>query len=333
MVIRFIKRVLIVGFVAVGLIAGGVFYYGKLQFEAVGPGSNNGANETIVLLPQGLGVRAIANKLSSLGLISDPRIFEVGVRLQGADGRLKAGEYAIPSGASMAEISNILQSGKSLLHKITIAEGLTSAQTVRLVEADTTLLGDVTETPMEGTLLPETYLFIRGSTRDQILHQMEAAQTTLLDELWAARADGLPFDTAYDAVILASIVEKETAIEEERPRIAAVFVNRLKRGIRLQSDPTIIYGLTKGEPLGRGIRRSELDRETGYNTYIIAGLPPTPIANPGIASLRAVLNPPETNELFFVADGTGGHVFASTLAQHQRNVSKWRRIEREQNTN
>jgi len=331
-VLRFIKRVVVFGIVSAGLIAGGLFYYGKLHFEAPGPSAAEGATETIVLLPPGLGVRAIANKLSELGLIRDPRVFEYAVRLQGADGRLKAGEYAIPTGASMAQISDILQSGKSILHKLTIAEGLTSAQTVRLVEADATLLGDVTETPVEGSLLPETYLFIRGSTRDQILHQMEAAQVTLLDELWEGRADGLPFDTANDAVILASIVEKETSIEEERPRIAAVFVNRLKRGIRLQSDPTIIYGLTKGEPLGRGIRRSELDKETDYNTYLIDGLPPTPIANPGAASLRAVLNPPQTNELFFVADGTGGHVFASTLAQHQRNVSKWRRIERQQNT-
>jgi UPF0755 protein len=332
-VLGLVKKLLIFCVVAGALLAGGLFYYGKSHFEAPGPSAADGATETVILLKPGLGVRAIAAELYDNGLIRDPRIFEIAVRLQRAEGQLKAGEYSIPTGASMAQIADILQSGKSILHKLTIAEGLTSAQIVRLVEADPVLLGNVTETPVEGALLPETYLFIRGSTRDDILQEMQKAQQDLVYELWQERAEDLPFTTAYEAVILASIVEKETSIEEERPRIAAVFVNRLNRGIRLQSDPTIIYGLTKGEPLGRGIRQSELKRETPYNTYVIDGLPPTPIANPGAASLRAVLNPPKTNELFFVADGTGGHVFASTLAQHKRNVSKWRRIERQQNGN
>jgi UPF0755 protein len=311
------------------LAGAGTFYYGKIQFEAPGPMAQDGAPETVILLPKGMSVKAIARKLEEASLIRNARFFEVVVRIQRADARLKAGEYAIPSAASMSEISRLLQVGKSILHKLTIAEGLTSAQIVRLVEEDLVLVGEITEPPAEGSLLPETYLFLRESTRDEILKNMRAAQETLLIELWKNRTENLPFDTMDEAIILASIVEKETAVPEERPRIAAVFVNRLRKGMRLQSDPTIIYGLTGGEPLGRGIRRSELDRITPYNTYIISGLPPTPIANPGRDALKSVLSPPESNELFFVASGGGGHAFASTNAQHQRNVAKWRRIERE----
>ncbi len=319
----------LVGIVVVLLAGGGLFYYGKTQFEAAGPTAPKGADETVILLPKGIGVRAICKKLEAEGLISDARLFEIGIRLQKADTRLKAGEYGIKSGASMAEISEILQSGKSILHKITIPEGLTSAQIIRLIVADPVLTGKVDGAPEEGALLPETYLFTRGMTREQLVLQMRTAHDELLMGLWDQRAENLPFDTKEEAVILASIVEKETGVSAERPRVASVFVNRLRRGIRLQSDPTVIYGLTGGEPLRRGIRRSELDRVTDYNTYIVDGLPPTPIANPGRASLQAVLQPAETKDLYFVADGTGGHVFASTLSQHQRNVAKWRRIERE----
>jgi UPF0755 protein len=326
---KFLTRFLI-GLVLLLILAGaGTFYFGKVQFEAPGPVARDGAAETVILLPKGMSVKAIARTLEEAGLVRNARFFEIVVRIQRADARLKAGEYAIPSAASMSEISRILQVGKSILHKITVAEGLTSAQIARLVEEHPVLVGEISEEPAEGTLLPETYLFLRQSTRDEILADMRGAQEDLLDELWNSRAENLPFDTMDDAVTLASIVEKETALAEERPRIAAVFVNRLRKGMRLQSDPTIIYGLTGGEPLGRGIRRSELDRITPYNTYIISGLPPTPIANPGKDALKAVLNPPESNELFFVASGDGGHVFASTNAQHQRNVAKWRRIERE----
>jgi len=192
------------------------------------------------------------------------------------------------------------------------------------------LTGDITRLPPEGRLLPETYLVDRGTSRQAVIDRMEAAQDALIADLWPNRADDLPFDTPEEAIILASVVEKETGIAHERPLVAAVFVNRMRRGMRLQSDPTIIYGLTQGEPLGRGIRRSELDSTSNpYNTYQIDGLPPTPIANPGREAIAAVLNPPDSAYLFFVADGTGGHAFSETYAEHNRHVARWRRIERE----
>jgi UPF0755 protein len=220
--------------------------------------------------------------------------------------------------------------GKSILHKLTAPEGKTTKQILALVAAHEVLVGDITMAPAEGALLPETYSFTRGETRDELIADMMRARDAVLDELWEKRANDLPIMTKDEAIILASIVEKETGVASERPLIAAVFVNRLRRGMRLQSDPTIIYGLTGGEPLGRGLRKSELERETPYNTYLISGLPPTPIANPGRASIEAVLDPAESDYLFFVADGTGGHVFAATLEEHNRNVVKWRQIERQQ---
>lgn len=314
-----------------GVIAmGGLFLYGKYEFERPGPVALEGVDQTVVLIKPGANLRRISKQLAEAGVIRDQRLFAVAVRVQGAGAALQAGEYGVPSEASMSEISILLQSGKSILHRLTLAEGLTSAQIIRFVASDEILTGGGGDTPSEGTLLPETYLFTRGTSRSEIISRMEQAQDDLLADLWLERASELPFDSPEEAIILASIVEKETGLPEERPRIAAVFVNRLRRGQRLQSDPTIIYGLTQGEPLGRGIRRSELDRKTPYNTYQITGLPPTPIANPGRASIEAVLNPPDTKELYFVADGSGGHVFARTLKQHNRNVAKWRRIEREQ---
>lgn len=242
---------------------------------------------------------------------------------------MKAGEYAIASRASMADIMTILASGKSIEHKITAAEGLTSAMIYDLVKNDPELTGDMGEQPAEGTLLPETYLFIRGTTRADIVERMREAQKKFLDAQWEARAPDLPIRSKRDALILASIVEKETALPEERRHIAAVFVNRLRLGMKLQSDPTIIYGLTKGYPLGRGIRESELLGATPYNTYVIAGLPPTPICNPGKDAIAAVLNPESSNDLYFVASGAGGHVFSS-IAEHEKNVANLRRFEHQQ---
>ncbi|MEQ8328522.1 endolytic transglycosylase MltG [Parvibaculum sp.] len=308
------------------LAAGGAFLYGKYLFEADGPHDE----AEIVMLEPGMGVRAIANRLEREGVISNARIFLVGVRLNRADSSLKAGEYDIPAHASMAAIMGILREGRSILHRITIPEGLTSEQAMQLVEAHPVLVGEMPETPPEGALLPETYSFTRGETRKEIVAEMMTAAEQLIDEAWEGRAEGLPFDTREEAIILASIVEKETGVASERPRVAAVFVNRLKTPMRLQSDPTIIYGLVGGKgALGRPIRRSELDRLTPYNTYLVDGLPPTPICNPGRASIEAVLNPPETEELYFVADGTGGHAFSRTLKEHQERVREWRRIERQ----
>jgi UPF0755 protein len=243
---------------------------------------------------------------------------------------VKAGEYAVPAHASMADVTAILVAGKSIQHKLTIAEGLTSDMAYRLVVANPVLVGDAGPTPAEGALMPETYLFTRGTTRNEILARMEKAEEKFLAQQWAARTDGLPFTTPAQAVVMASIVEKETALADERPRVAAVFINRLKQGMKLQSDPTIIYGITKGYRLGRPILESEIAGNTPYNTYVIQGLPPAPICNPGKDSLSAVLKPEQSDDLYFVANGKGGHVFAATEAEHQRNVAAWRAIERGQ---
>jgi UPF0755 protein len=223
-----------------------------------------------------------------------------------------------------------LVEGKSIRHKVTVAEGLTSQQVVRKLLDHPELTGEIQEIPAEGSLLPDTYLFRRGESRQDILNRMAQAQQVFLAEHWKNRAPDLPIDTPQEALILASIVEKETAVEGERPQIAAVFENRLKKGMRLQSDPTIIYGLVGGEgKLGRPILQSELDKKTVYNTYQIDGLPPTPIANPGRSAILATLNPAETDALYFVADGSGGHAFASSLSEHNDNVADWRRIEKQ----
>lgn len=294
---------------------------------AIAPGPST--ESEIVLLERGKSVSVIADRLHEHGLIQYADLFKAAVRLRGVQDRLKAGEYEIPAGSSVMDIIDILVEGKSILHYFTSAEGLTTPQILRLIEAHDVLTGEVTIAPGEGELLPETYAFSRGETRDALIRRMMKAQDALLDELWMARATELPISTAEEAVILASIVEKETAVPEERPRVAGVFINRLNRGMRLESDPTIIYGLTKGEPLGRGLRQSEIRSQTPYNTYVIRGLPPSPIANPGRDSIAAVLNPMETDDIFFVADGNGGHAFATNLRDHQRNVAEWRRIERE----
>ena len=295
--------------------------------EAKSPGPADEA--TIVLLEPGSSVSHIAEELRHAGVIRYAELFTAVVRVRRLQGALKAGEYEIPPRASIMSVIDILVAGESILHYFTAPEGLTTAQILALIATDETLEGEVTLTPAEGELLPETYAFTRGETRDGVVRRMMADQDALMDTLWPNRAMELPISTPAEALILASIIEKETGVAEERTRIASVFINRLRRGMRLESDPTIIYGLTSGEPLGRGLRQSELRGETPYNTYIINGLPPTPIGNPGRASIEAALNPAETEDLFFVADGTGGHVFASNLRDHERNVAAWRRIERE----
>ncbi len=301
---------------------------GYLAFEeAKRPGPH--ASDVVVMLAPGSSVTQIADDLKEAGVVRHPQLFIAAARVKRASGDLKAGEYRVPAGVSTWALVDLLVEGKSILHYLTAPEGLTTAQILRIIEADETLVGDVSLRPDEGELMPETYGFTRGETRDRLISTMMEAQDDFIDGAWDDRALELPYATREEALILASIVEEETGVASERARIAAVFVNRLKRGMRLESDPTIIYGLTGGEPLGRGLRVSELKRETPYNTYIIRGLPPTPIANPGKDAILAVLNPADTNDLFFVADGTGGHAFAESLAEHNRNVAKWRRVERE----
>ena len=289
------------------------------------------AAETAVIAERGAGLSQIANQLAIAGVIRSPRDLQIYARWRGAAGDLKAGEYLFTPGVSLARVLDKLVAGEVLLRRLTIAEGLTTKQALAIIRDAEALTGPITEPVAEGALLPETYTFIRGDTRDSKIRAMKAAMDETLAELWPQRQPNLPLNSAQEAVILASIVEKETGIDGERGRVAAVFLNRLRRGMRLQSDPTIIYGLTQGESfdLGRRIRRSELDTDAPYNTYAIDGLTPTPIANPGRAAIEAVLNPPQTDELYFVADGAGGHAFARTLAEHNANVAKWRQVQRE----
>lgn len=294
-----------------------------------GPGPEAPTGEaTTVMLQRGAGVAQIADVLEEAGVIGSSALFVAMARLTGAATTLKAGEYEFPSRAPMARILADIREGRVVRHFVTVPEGWTSEMAVEALMRSPVLTGTV-EVPPEGSLLPDTYQVDRGESRAAVIGRMQEAQDELLAELWPTRQPDLPFDTPEEAVVLASVVEKETALPDERPRIAAVFVNRLRQGMRLESDPTIIYGVSKGRALGRGIRRSELETVTPYNTYRIDGLPPTPIANPGREAIRAVLDPPQTNELFFVADGTGGHVFAETFEAHQRNVARWRAVERE----
>lgn len=279
---------------------------------------------------RGATVMDIARDLKARGAIRDVVVFRIAAQVYTQDRGLKAGAYEVETGESLRDLLDKIESGRMKLLPITVAEGLTSAMIADIVAKSEALTGPMPAAiPPEGSLLPETYMVLRGATREETLARMRADQQKLIDELWPRRAQGLPVRTPEEAITLASIVEKETGVASERPRVAAVFINRLKRGIPLESDPTIIYGLTKGRPLGRGIRKSELERRTPYNTYFIRALPPTPIANPGRDAIAAVLNPPATNEIFFVADGTGGHVFAETLEEHNRNVARWREVEKQ----
>jgi UPF0755 protein len=301
------------------LIAGLFIYFGP------GPKAKGGASTTVVL-PAGAHVTEIAADLRNGRVIGSGTMFVLIAEVTGAAHKLKAGEYAFPSRASLHSVISAIAEGRVVRHFVTIPEGVTS-QTVMetLMRAD--FLTGVVAAPAEGSVLPETYEARRGDDRSAVLRRMMDARDRVLAQLWAARSPGLPYKTPEEAVTLASIVEKETAKPEERPRIAAIFINRLKAGMRLDSDPTVVYGLTGGRVLGHGLRVSELQSQTPYNTYVIPALPPTPIANPGRASLAAALDPASTADLYFVADGTGGHVFSSNLADHQQNVLKWRAIE------
>jgi UPF0755 protein len=315
--------------VVLAVLVAGVVEWANAAWDAPGLPAANG-KETVVLIPPKVRTHDIARLLQESHVLKYGLLFELDARLRGLSGKLKAGEYVVPSEASMRAIAGILVEGKSIQHKLTVAEGLTSDMILKLVAADPVLVGDAGAMPQEGSLLPETYLFTRGETRQEMLDKIAKAQTKFLETQWAGRAQGLTLKTPREAVILASIVEKETSLPQERRHIASVFLNRLKIGMRLQTDPTVIYGLTRGYPLGRGIRQSELDGATPYNTYVIAGLPPGPICNPGKDSIAAVLNPEPSDDLFFVATGHGGHVFAATISEQARNVAAYRSFERQQ---
>ncbi len=314
-------------FVLLAIVVGFVLYVGKQRFEAPGPLPQ----DRIVNLARGSGIHDIADALVREGVIDQPWVFIGGVLVLKAREDLKAGEYQFKAHASLRDVVETIVEGKVVTHQFSIPEGLTSEQIVSRLMDDDVLTGNIKEIPREGSLLPDTYNFTRGVTREQMILRMQQAQQRLVKEVWDRRSPDLPIKTPEQLVILASLVEKETGKPNERTRVAAVFVNRLKQKMRLQSDPTIIYGLVGGKgTLGRPIMKSEIEQPTPYNTYLIDGLPPGPIANPGRASLEAAANPARTRELYFVADGTGGHVFAETYDQHLKNVARLRSAEADQ---
>lgn len=303
------------------------FYYAISTYQSRGPLEAN----TNFIVRAGAGLAEIASNLERNGIVADARIFRyMTASYLKADDSLKAGEYEIKAGSSMKEIMDLLKSGKSILYSVSFPEGLTVKQMFRRLNDDPVLEGDLpTTVPTEGSLRPDTYKFSRGTKRAEIVDQMRVAQTKLVDQIWEKRDQSLPITTKEEFVTLASIVEKETGKADERAHVASVFINRLNKGMRLQSDPTIIYGLFGGDgkPADRPIFQSDLQKDTPYNTYVIKGLPPSPIANPGKDALEAVSNPWRTSDLYFVADGTGGHVFATTLEEHNANVKRWRKLE------
>lgn len=302
------------------------------KYEAMPKGETA---EVVFEVPRGSGLSSIASRLEKDGLIKSAFIFKLVTKLRGNEANFKAGEFVLTKPASMSTVYDVLAEGKAVLYPFTAPEGLTSAQIYRELAKVETLVNDAPPVPKEGTLLPETYMTPRGMTKSALIKKMQEAQVKIIDELWDNRQEGLPLKSKEEAIILASIVEKETGVGAERDVVAGVFINRLKIGMRLQTDPTIIYGVSKGEPLlnkkgqRRTLYRSEIDRKTPWNTYQIDGLPPTPICNPGAEAIAAVLQPANTEYLFFVADGTGGHVFAKTNREHVNNVNKWRKIERQ----
>src|SRR5712671_1974610 len=307
--------------------AGGVYVYGKKMLESPGPL----VEDKTVNIPPRSKTREIAETLQREGVIDiNPWLFMGAALALKASSELKPGEYAFQKSASLRDVIGIIVEGKVVQHAVTIPEGLTSEQIVARLTDNDIFAGGVREMPREGTLLPETYKFPRGTTRDQVIQRMQQTQKRVLAEIWERRNPDVPIKSPEALVTLASIVEKETGKADERSRVAAVFVNRLRQKMKLQSDPTIIYGLVGGKgTLGRPIKRSEIQQPSPYNTYVVDGLPPGPIANPGRASLEAAANPARTRDLFFVADGTGGHAFTETYDQHQKNVAKLRTMEKQ----
>lgn len=301
-----------------GLGALGVWQAGRL-YRAPGPL----AEERTLVVPRG-GVDGIARALAEAGIIADTRAFALAAWWTQAQGRpLRAAEFRFPAQASLAEVLGILREGRPVQRRLTIPEGLTARQIAALLERIEGLSGEVPPLD-EGTVLPETYAFQWGEARAALVRRAEQAMTQALEAAWAARAEGLPLETPREALILASIVERETGLPEERPRVAAVFINRLRRGMPLQSDPTVIYAVAEGAGLDRALTRADLDRDHPFNTYRVRGLPPAPIAAPGKEALAAATQPARTEELYFVANGEGGHAFARTLEEHNRNVARWR---------
>lgn len=330
--VRFFNGTLTFLFLAL-VIAGALAVFLRSSFDAPGPL----AATTVAVIPKGEGIYDIAGRLEKEGIISSSRLFVAQYmaarlygNLSGDKAAIKAGEYEIKKGASVRQVLDVLVEGRSILLKVTVPEGLTSLQIVERLRRDENLSGEITVVPPEGSLLPDTYKISRGMARQEIVDRMQAEHQKLVAALWAKRQADLPLKTPEQALVLASIVEKETGRSDEREKVAAVFVNRMRKGMRMQSDPTIIYGLVGGQgSLGRAIARADINSKTPYNTYQIDGLPPGPICNPGARSIEATLNPARTQDLYFVANGTGGHTFTTNLKDHNTAVAQWRRIEQE----
>lgn len=323
-VLAFLFSTALIGFIAVG----GGFFYVKGQAAQAGPHDF----EVRVVVDAGSSVTTIADNLVREGVVKDALVFRLWARARDQHRRLRAGEFAVPANASSDDVLKLLVSGKTVVRKLTLPEGLTMTEALILVQDAEGLKGPITAIPDEGWLLPETYHYSWGDERVDMVLNMSVAMEDAVNEVWAERPKGFALKSRLELLTLASIVEKETAVAKERPMIAAVFFNRLNKGMRLQSDPTVVYALTEGSgPLGRALTRDDLKADSSYNTYQVKGLPPGPIALPGLAALQAVVNPATTDALYFVADGAGGHVFAKTLKQHNRNVAKWRKFKRTRN--
>lgn len=320
----FYSLVVLIGLGFVGSACAAIYAWD--YFTGAGPSQAN----TIIILPKGSGVSSIAAQLAAASVIDQPMVFTGIAAGLGMARSFKAGEYQFDAGISPRAVMRMLADGKVVVHKITVAEGLQVREVVKLLHDEPLLSGETPAVIAEGSLLPQTYHFERGEARAAVVKRMQDGMKKALAEAWAKRKEGLPVKTAQEALVLASIVEKETGLKEERGRVASVFVNRLRLGMKLQSDPTVAYGVEQalGGAMGRPLTTEDLHTETPYNTYMIAALPPAPVANPGQASLEAVMNPPDTDDLYFVATGKGGHNFAPSLDGHNRNVATYRAMMR-----
>lgn len=320
--IRWVIRVVVLLALA-GTTAGGTLWWAHAHLNSPGPAPA----PTTVVIPRGTGSQAIAEQLRQAGVISSAWLFLLETRILAKQG-LQAGEYAFPAQASLGAVIDMMRRGQVVVHKLTFAEGLSVAQILAELRQAEGLTGRISQVPDEGSLFPQTYFYALGDNPDSLVNRMTKAMNEVLDELWAKRKPGLPIQNKIEALTLASIVERETAIAAERPHVAAVFLNRLKQHMRLQSDPTVIYALSNGQGvLDRGLTHDDLAVKSPFNTYVVDGLPVGPICNPGRASLAAALNPAVSDDLYFVADGGGGHVFARSLAEHNKNVAKWRKLQ------